>query len=129
MNAEKIKETIHSSLSGKMTFPQIVGLLIQENIESYHVDFVMAENRYYSINGETHVESVPHKFPIAAKEFSASSVSDIIKKVQAGKINYQQFIDEVAAAGCIYYIAYLSGKRVIYFGREGDFHIEHFPKT
>jgi hypothetical protein len=31
-------------------------------------------------------------------------------------------------AGTVYYIAYLEGKRVMYIGREGDFHVEHFPK-
>ncbi|WP_411823962.1 DUF1398 family protein [Leptospira sp. 'Mane'] len=129
MNIETIKETVNLSLGGKITFPQVVGMLLKEGIESYHVDFVRAENRYYTASGEIYLESVPHKFPIAAKEFSASSVSAIIKKVQAGKINYQEFIEEVMAAGCIYYIAYLAGKRVIYFGREGDFHVEHFPKN
>ncbi|BDA77358.1 hypothetical protein LPTSP3_g02880 [Leptospira kobayashii] len=129
MNIQKIKETVDLSLEGKITFPQIVGILLKENIESYHVDFVRAENRYYTAQGENHLEPVPHQFPSAAKEFSAEAVSATIKKVQAGKINYREFIDEVTSAGCIYYIAYLSGKRVIYFGREGEFHIEHFPKN
>jgi hypothetical protein len=33
------------------------------------------------------------------------------------------------AAGTVYYIAYLTGKQVIYFGRKGEFHIEKFPQA
>ena len=54
-------------------------------------------------------------------------VKATIKKIQAGEINYNTFSEEIIQAGCCFYIAYLSGRRVIYFGREGEFHIEHFP--
>lgn len=127
MNIAKIKETIDLTLEGKITFPQVVGTLIGEGVESYHVDYVRSENTYYLPNGESHREAVPHKFPNPAKEFSADKVKATIKRVQAGEINYNTFSEEVIQAGCAFYIAYLSGKRVIYFGREGDFHIEYFP--
>ncbi|MBP7284778.1 MAG: DUF1398 family protein [Leptospiraceae bacterium] len=129
MNTNKIKETIQLTLEGKITFPQVVGALIKEGIESYHIDYVRSENTYYLPNGESHREIIPHKFPIAAKEFSADKVKASIKRIQAGEINYNTFSEEVIQAGCVFYIAYLSGKRVIYFGREGDFHIEHFPNS
>jgi hypothetical protein len=35
---------------------------------------------------------------------------------------------EITEAGCVYYIAYLSGKKVIYFGRKGEMHVELFPQ-
>ncbi len=37
------------------------------------------------------------------------------------------FLDRTRTATCIYYIAYLQGRKVIYFGRNGDFRIEAFP--
>lgn len=128
MNIQKIKEVITLTHEGKITFPQVVGALLNEGIESYHVDYIRSENRYYLPNGESHVEIVPHKFPTPAKEFSADKVKSTIKRIQAGEIDYNTFSDEVIQAGCVYYIAYLAGKRVIYFGREGDMHIEYFPK-
>ncbi len=32
-----------------------------------------------------------------------------------------------AAAGVIAYWAFLTGRKVIYFGRKGEFHVEEFP--
>ena len=104
------------------------GKLLNEGVESYHVDLVRSENRYYMPSGETHVETVPFKHSKAAEKFSANLVEAAIKSIQAGKIDYKQFLHQIMDAGTVYYIAYLSGKRVIYFGREGDFHVEHFPQ-
>lgn len=127
MNTQKIKEVIALTHEGKITFPQVVGILTSEGIESYHVDYIRSENSYYLSNGESHIEAVPHKFPTPAKDFSADKVKASIKRIQAGEIDYNTFSDEVIQAGCVYYIACLSGKRVIYIGREGDMHIEYFP--
>ncbi|MBA2655229.1 MAG: DUF1398 family protein [Gammaproteobacteria bacterium] len=129
MNVDLINEVIKGSLEGSMTFPQVVGKLLSEGMESYHVDLVRSENRYYMPSGETHVETVPFKHPKAAEKFSSVLVKTAIKSIQAGKINYKQFLDQIMEAGTVYYITYLTGKRVSYFGREGDFHVEHFPKN
>ncbi|HVK60029.1 MAG TPA: DUF1398 family protein [Bdellovibrionales bacterium] len=127
MNRSVIKETVKASLSSTMTFPQIVGMLVAEGVESYHVDLVRHENRYYSKTGESHVEEVSLAHPTAAKEFSGAKVEAAVRSSQAGKITYRQFIDLISEAGTTYYIAYLNGKRVTYFGRNGDSHTEYFP--
>ncbi len=129
MDVQNIKDVIDLSLKGAIKFPAVVSRLLADGIESYHVDFVRGENRYYAPNGESHVEAVPHDFPPAAQEFSADAVRASIQRVQAGEIDYVRFSEEVLQAGCVFYIAYLTGKRVVYFGREGDFHIERFPGT
>lgn len=128
MNIKLISEIIQGSLENTMTFPQVVGKLMAEGMESYHVDLVRGENRYYMPSGETHVQAVPFKHPKAAEKFSAAQVGSAVKNIQTGKIDYKEFLHQIMEAGTVYYITYLSGKRVIYFGREGDFHIEHFPK-
>ena len=128
MNIKLINEIIHGSLENTLTFPQVAGKLINEGVESYHVDLIRGENRYYMPSGESHVEMVPFKHPEAAEKFSATLVKAAIKNIQTGKINYKEFLHQIMNAGTVYYIAYLSGKRVIYLGREGDFHVEHFPQ-
>lgn len=128
MKLEVLKQTVEGSLNGTLKFPQIVGMLLDQKVEAYHVDFVKAENRYYNAEGEYEMISLQAKYPNAASEFSAALVSAAIKKSQQGLIDYKTFVKEVMAAGCVYYIAYLSGKRVIYLGRNGDHHIEYFPK-
>ncbi len=127
MNTKLIRETIEGSLNATMIFPQIVRLLVEEGIESYHVDIILNENRYYKACGESHVEKVELQHENPANEFSPEKVAASIKKVQAGQSNYKLFIKEITEAGCVYYIAYLAGKRVIYFGRKGEMHIELFP--
>jgi uncharacterized protein YbcV (DUF1398 family) len=73
------------------------------------------------------VSTVPFQHPKAAEAFSAEEVASAVKSIQQGKINYQEFVDQIMAAGTVFYIAYLTGKQVIYFGRKGELHIEKFP--
>lgn len=129
MNISLIRDVIQQSLAGTMTFPQIVGKLLAEDVESYHVDLIRSENRYYMQNGESYVETVPFSHPQAGRTFSATQVMAAIKAIQTEKITYQEFLHEIIAAGTVYYIAYLTGKKVVYLGREGDFHIEPFPNA
>lgn len=128
MNTALIQKTIEGSLDATMIFPQIVGLLIEEGIESYHVDIIRSENRYYKPCGESHVAKVDLIHSQPAEDFSADQVNAAVRKVQSGNSNYKNFMKEITEAGCVYYIAYLSGKKVIYFGRKGEMHVELFPQ-
>lgn len=129
MKLEILIECAASAHAGTMTFPQIVRTLLQIGVDSYHVDLVRSENRYYDSEGNSQVVPMPAKAPKAGQSFSAVAVSAAIKKSQKGEIEYGRFLDEITGAGCVYYIAYLAGKKVIYFGRNGDMHIELFPNT
>ncbi len=51
----------------------------------------------------------------------------ILKEIQTGKINYEEFCSETKASGCSYYIVYINGRQVHYMGRNGEEYIEHFP--
>jgi len=62
------------------------------------------------------------------EEFSPSEVVAAIRGAQADAIRYPEFVKRSVAAGVIAYWAFLTGKRVIYFGRKGEFHIEEFPR-
>jgi uncharacterized protein YbcV (DUF1398 family) len=62
-----------------------------------------------------------------APDFSAGILENVNKRVQAGQAWYPDFVREGAAAGCAYYIVYLHGKRVRYFGRDGDEYVQYFP--
>ena len=127
MKRTVIQEAIRSSFEGTSKFPEIVAKLIAEGVDSYHVDLVRSENRYYTASGDSLVESVDFEHPKAARAFSAEKVQAAIKRSQAREIGYGEFLRQILEAGTVYYIAYLSGKRVVYFGAEGDFHVEWFP--
>ena len=127
MNKNFFEESAKSSLTGSKKFPEIVGSLINAGVESYHVDLIRSENQYYLKNGETYLVANGVPKTEVEEKFSAPAVESAVRESQAGKITYPQFMEKISAAGCSYYIAYLSGKRVIYFGRQGDLHTEYFP--
>ncbi len=129
MNISLVKDLVSRSAQGTIGFPEVVTALTKEGFESYHVDIGRSENRFYLPAGESHVETMPLKYPMPAMQFSALQVKAAILDIQKGRIKYKEFMEKIIAAGTVYYIVYLSGKRVIYFGREGDFHIELFPQN
>jgi uncharacterized protein YbcV (DUF1398 family) len=105
----------------------ILAALEKEGVESYHVDFLRNEYRYYARNGESFVTNVALVHDGVAYEFSADKLENINKRVQAGQAWYPDFVREGAAAGCAYYIVYLYGRKVRYFSRDGDEYIQLFP--
>lgn len=127
MNTELFQEVIKGAFDNTLSFPEVVGRLLKAGVASYHVDMIRAENRYYFESDATFVSTVPFQHPKAAESFSAEKVAGAVQAIQQGKINYREFVDQIMAAGTVYYIAYLTGKQVIYFGRKGEFHIEKFP--
>ncbi|MBS1958496.1 MAG: DUF1398 family protein [Bdellovibrionales bacterium] len=127
MNKEILREIPYKALAKTITFPQILATLAQEGVESYHVDFIRNEYRYYGRDGETFVTDVPLVHDEVAPDFCTERLEHINQKVQAGNAWYPDFVKEGAAAGCAYYIVYLGGRKVRYFGRNGDEHIQHFP--
>ena len=65
----------------------------------------------------------------AADDFSQSGLVAAIRAAQADQIRYPEFVNRAMAAGTVAYWALLTGKRVVYFGRNGEFHVEEFPRS
>jgi uncharacterized protein YbcV (DUF1398 family) len=128
MNTTVIHETLAASEAGQLIFPKVVQALLEVGVESYLVDLARGSATYYLTNGETHIEQLTHPVEPIAEEFSAPSVIAAIRGAQADRIRYPEFLKQSTAAGTTAYWAFLTGKKVIYFGRKGDFHIEEFPK-
>lgn len=116
--------------SGGMSFPDIVGKLMQAGFESYAIDFRRATATYYLPDGESLV--VPthrHHTPIAAT-LNVAAVRAAIGEAQraAPDYTYLGFCEKVMAGGCSGYVVSFSGRRAVYFGRTAEMHIEHFPR-
>ena len=129
MNVPLLQQVCRQSLAAQITFPQVVGKLLAEGVESYHADLVRHEKRYYMPNGETHVEPTAFPHGTAAPRFCAETVQATVRTIQRGEIDYPEFIRRVLAAGCVYYVVYLTGKKVVYFGRDGATYTEPFPQA
>ena len=128
MNADTINSLAKSTLDGTMPFPQIVGNLIAEGVEYYHVDYAIHSFTFYSSNGSTVVAPLPFEgLPSISEDFDAAALKAAILDSQQHGQKFRAFCERAIRAGVNGYFAFLRGKRVTYFGRQGDQHTEWFP--
>lgn len=132
MNAEAtlvIQQCARGALTGELTFPEILGKLSQIGIERYHADYSRQEITYYLPDGDSLAIATPHPSHPTASEFSASIVEAAVRQSQRNEHTYLDFIRKTMSAGCVGYFVQITGRHVIYFGRNGECHVEHFPLT
>ncbi len=131
----QMKDIAHKCLAGAesntMTFPQIVSTLMEAGFEGYFVDFRRGVVSYYLPSGDSvELSGAKATIPVAAA-FNATVVREAIREAQtlARGYTYRGFVEKVAGAGCAGYIVSFLGRRVLYFGRTADTHVEHFPNA
>ncbi|QGM46240.1 DUF1398 domain-containing protein [Methylocystis heyeri] len=127
----KIAEScLHGAERNSMTFPQIVGALMQAGFESYAIDFRRATATYYLPDGESIVlPTHRHQTPIR-NALDALVLQAAIREAQQSVPDYTYlgFCAKVMAGGCVGYVVSFSGRRAVYFGRTAETHVEHFPQ-
>lgn len=112
-----------------LTFPQIVGALMDAGFEGYAVDFRAARATYYRPDGSV-LDLPTHALDTAiAARFDVVPIQAAIRaaQTQAPGYSYQGFCRTVAAAGCASYLVSFLGRRAVYMGRTGESHVELFP--
>jgi uncharacterized protein YbcV (DUF1398 family) len=130
MNSEQakvIQDCAQGALSGKLTFPEMVGQLAGIGVERYHADYGRQEITYYLPDGDSLVVATPHPAHAMAIEFSPSAIEAAVRQSQRNVHTYLDFIRKTKAAGCVGYFVQITGRRAIYFSRNGESHVEHFP--
>ncbi|MEI9980934.1 MAG: DUF1398 family protein [Edaphobacter sp.] len=127
MNTEVMHEVMTETQAGEMIFPEVVRRLVEVGVESYFVDFAVGKETFYATTGETHTEGMTLRVDAVAEEFSKDGIVAAIRGAQADTIRYPEFVRRATNAGVIAYWAYLTGRKVIYFGRKGEMHVEEFP--
>ena len=111
-----------------MPFPEIVGKLIANGVEYYHVDYVAGSFTFYSASGATVTAPIMFEaLPSISEDFDVAALKAAILDSQQHGQKFRAFCERAMQAGVQGYIAYLRGKRVTYFGRQGDQHTEWFP--
>jgi uncharacterized protein YbcV (DUF1398 family) len=110
-----------------MSFPDILGTLAATGFESYFVDYRTGSTRYYLTTGHS-TEMHGTSWPVA-RAFAAQTISTAIREAQTNGPDYSYlgFCRKVTEAGCAGYFVSLAGRRVVYFGRTAETHVEHFP--
>ncbi len=112
-----------------LTFPAIVGRLIEAGFEGYAIDYRRATATYYRPDGDSVVIPTHKPETPVAPAFDAAAIQAAIREAQtlAPGYTYLGFSRKVAAAGCAGYMVSFPGRRAVYFGRDAETHIERFP--
>jgi uncharacterized protein YbcV (DUF1398 family) len=129
MNIEPLRKALRDSEAGAVTFPQVIGTLIASNCEGYYKDLAARTITYYLADGATHTEPLSISTPPIPEAFDEAAVVAAIRAAQQDEVRYPEFIVRAVNAGTAAYRVHITGKRVIYLGRKGDMHVEHFPQA
>lgn len=133
MDAERISiaETcLHAAHDGSLSFPEIVGKLIAAGFEGYLVDYRRNSQTDYLPDGDGVTMEMRPSAGTVAVDFDAAEVERPVRWAQANPADYSyvRFSEKAKAAGCAGYLVSFLGRRVVYFGRTAETHVEHFPK-
>ncbi|HEY4199201.1 MAG TPA: DUF1398 domain-containing protein [Devosiaceae bacterium] len=133
MNAQQTAialKCLGAAVEGTMSFPEIVTILMANGFDGYAVDYRRNATTYFLPDGESLVLDNPHPAGAAVAEaFDEAGLVVQIKWAQsnASDYSYGAFSDNVRRCGCAGYIVSVPGKRVLYYARTGETHVEHMP--
>jgi uncharacterized protein YbcV (DUF1398 family) len=129
MDQKVVHEVMVQTQAGSMIFPDVVQQLVEAGVESYFCDLAAGSETFYGCAGTTHVETMTLPAAAAAEEFSATGIQAAIRGAQADTVRYPEFVQLSREAGVTAYWAFLTGRKVVYFGRKGEQHVEPFPSS
>ena len=123
------EDCLRASHGATMTFPQIVATLAGAGFEGYTVDYRRGTTTYYLPDGDSVMLGSAFGADAVAAVFDKEGVEAAVRRAQANApgYSYQEFSRSAKASGCAGYIVSFVGRRVVYFGRTGETHVEHFP--
>jgi uncharacterized protein YbcV (DUF1398 family) len=127
MDINIISECTNLSLAGKITFFEVVLKLTATGVERYIADLIGKQKLYYDNEGNTYTSPLVFDAPEVRKEFNMAAVKNAITDIQQQHVKYPEFLHHIMEAGCCHYEVFITGKKAIYFGRDGSHHIENFP--
>ncbi|MFG1247065.1 DUF1398 domain-containing protein [Xanthobacter flavus] len=133
MDAERIsvaQACLAAAHEGSLSFPEIVSTLIRAGFEGYTVDYRGNSQTCYLPDGDSvAMDFEPSPAGVAAA-FDAPEIERLVRWAQTNPADYSYaaFSRKAKAAGCAGYIVSFAGRRVVYFGRTAETHVEHFPQ-
>ena len=133
MDAERIsiaEACLHAAHDGSLSFPEIVGKLIAAGFEGYAVDYRRNTQAFYLPDGDSVMLEMQRSAGNIAATLDTTEVERLVRWAQANPVDYSYvaFSEKAKAAGCAGYLVSFLGRRVVYFGRTAETHVEHFPK-
>lgn len=132
MDAERISVAqicLEAAHDGSLSFPEIVGKLLGAGFEGYMVDYRRNNQTYYLPDGDSVTFVMTASQGAVEAAFVSGEVERLVRWAQANgpDYSYKSFCERVKEAGCAGYMVSFLGRRVVYFGRTAETHVEHFP--
>jgi uncharacterized protein YbcV (DUF1398 family) len=133
MDAQRIaiaRRCLDGAHDGSMSFPDIVGKLIESGFDGYVVDYRRDTTTYFLPDGDSIVLDTRRSGAAVAVAFDQPGIVAQIKWAQANPpdYSYAAFCANVKAMGCAGYVVSFPGRRVLYYGRTAETHTELFPQ-
>src|SRR3546814_11351521 len=128
MGAYKIQSLAKVTLDGSLSFPHIVGELIAQGVEYYHVDYASKSFTFYSAAGAAITAALPFEgLPSISQDWNGNALKEAIIDSQQNGQKFRQFCTRAMSAGVQGYFAFLRWRRGTYIGRSGDQQVAGFP--
>lgn len=133
MDAERIaiaRLCLDAAHDGRLSFPEIIGKLVEAGFEGYTVDYRRNSQTFYLPDGDSLELEMPHSVGVVSAAFDAATMESLVRWAQANCSDYSYiaFSEKAKNAGCAGYLVSFLGRRVVYFGRTAETHLELFPK-
>jgi uncharacterized protein YbcV (DUF1398 family) len=121
---------LDAAYSKALSFPEIIGVLAGAGFEGYAVDYRRNTTTYFLADGDSIVLDNPASTQPVAESFDGEGVAAQVRWAQANPpdYSYAAFCRNVKAMGCAGYLVSFPGRRVVYYGRTAETHVEHFPR-
>lgn len=120
---------IRGSEDDSLNFPTQLAQLAQAGFEAYYTDFRRSARVFYRPDGESLELATASVSAPVSESFDGAAVGAAVRQSQAGAHTYKDFCRKIVTAGCAAYLVSIPGRRVVYFGRTGETHVEHFPPS
>lgn len=112
-----------------IAFPDIVAALITAGFDGYAVDYRRNTTTYFLPDGDSIALDNRACGGRVAAGFDRAGIAGQVKWAQANPpdYSYAAFCTNVKSMGCAGYLVSFPGRRVLYFGRTAETHVEHMP--
>ncbi|MFM6927085.1 MAG: DUF1398 family protein [Bdellovibrio sp.] len=125
METNSIKDTSDFSFTSRMPFFSLIATLEKMAVESYRVDIAQQLTCYHMLNGEVMSESFHFEGEIA-QDFDDGEIRSAISDLKKTHLEYKEFLKRIMNAGITSYTIYMKGRKIIFYGRNGDSYLENF---
>src|SRR5271167_3647896 len=100
MDTKLILEAAKGTLDGTLSFPEVVGKLLEAGVEYYHVDYVGMRKAFYGPNGDMVVTPITYEgLPPVAQELNIETLRAVILDSQRNGQKYRDFTRRAMEAG------------------------------